>query len=156
SQLLSAARLAASQAAGFLRDSEGRMSPEQWVQKAHADFVTEVDREAERMITATLTNAVPESIVMGEELTPDTPSHAPGTTPHAPLWIVDPLDGTTNFLHRFPVYSVSIAAVVEGELVAAVVHDVPRGIEYSATKGGGAFANGERIRVSTITEPKRA
>ena len=129
------------------------MKPADWTAKGKADFVTEVDREAERMIAASLTASVPGSLVMGEELSPDTPR----TTPHAPIvWIVDPLDGTTNFLHRFPVYAVSIAAVRGGELVAGIVHHVPRDIRYTATRGGGAWQDGVRLAVSTVTEPGHA
>jgi myo-inositol-1(or 4)-monophosphatase len=154
-QLLSAAQLAADEAAVFLRQQEGRMRPEDWTTKGKADFVTEVDKEAERMITASLTASVPGSVVMGEELSPDAPT--PGTPHSAPvLWIVDPLDGTTNFLHRFPIYAVSIAAVQGGELLAGIVHHVPLDIRYTATRGGGACQDGVRLAVSTLTEPRHA
>lgn len=129
------------------------MRPENWTVKGRADFVTEVDREAERMIAASLTASVPGSLVMGEELSPE----APRATQHAPvIWIVDPLDGTTNFLHRFPVYAVSIAAVVGPDLVAGVVHHVPLDIRYTATRGGGAWQDGVRLAVSTVHEPSHA
>src|SRR5919109_496464 len=72
-QLLSAAQLAASRAASFLREQEGRMTPDTWSIKGQADFVTEVDRESERMISADLLKAFPDSAIMGEELTPDAP-----------------------------------------------------------------------------------
>ena len=146
-QLLSAAQLAASRAARFLREQEGRMKPSDWVAKNRADFVTEVDREAERMIAADLTAAIPGSIVMGEELTPD--ALAVSRQPSAVVWVVDPLDGTTNFLHRFPVYAVSIAALQAGELVAGVVHHGALDHVYTATRGGGAFLDGRRLQVSS-------
>jgi myo-inositol-1(or 4)-monophosphatase len=69
---------------------------------------------------------------------------------------VDPLDGTTNFLHRFPEYAVSIAAARDGELLAGVVVQVPYGHVYEATRGGGARQDGRPLAVSTITEPRHA
>ncbi len=151
-QLLAAAQLAARQAAQFLREQEGRMLPADWTAKGKADFVTEVDREAERLIAEILTESFPESAVLGEELSP---------SPLAPrssslVWIVDPLDGTTNFLHRFPMYAVSIAAAVDGELAAAVVLHVTPGLEYAAIRQRGAWQDGRPIGVSAIAEPAHA
>ena len=128
------------------------MRPSDWVTKDRSDFVTEVDREAERMISADLTAAVPGSIVIGEELSPSAVSGERS----AISWIVDPLDGTTNFLHRFPTYAVSIAAAQNGELLAGVVHHVPLDTVYTATKGGGAFQDGVRLEVSPNADPKHA
>jgi myo-inositol-1(or 4)-monophosphatase len=153
-QLLAAAQLAADRAAAFLRREEGRLGPEHWTEKGRADFVTDVDRESERLIAATLSEAAPGGAVLGEELTPDTAAaalSAPGVT-----WVVDPLDGTTNFLHRFPYYAVSIGALVDGEPVAAVVHHVPAGIRYHAVKGGGAWQDDVPIAVSRVQEPRHA
>jgi myo-inositol-1(or 4)-monophosphatase len=156
-QLLSAALLAASRAAAFLREQEGRMKPEDWTRKGRADYVTEVDREAERMITADLTAAFPGSEVLGEELNPERLSDAPRPTSHAPIvWIVDPLDGTTNFLHRFPIYAVSIAATQNGELLAGTVIHVPLDVRYTATRGGGAFQDDARLAVSPNEDPRHA
>jgi myo-inositol-1(or 4)-monophosphatase len=148
-QLLAAAQLAADRAATFLAGQEGRMAPETWSEKGRADFVTEVDRASERLIADTLLAAAPGSVVVGEELTPDG-----GLAGLA--WVVDPLDGTTNFLHRYPYYAVSIAAVADGEPVAAVVHHVPRRIRYHALAGGGAFLDATPIRVSGVTDPRHA
>jgi myo-inositol-1(or 4)-monophosphatase len=153
-QLLAAARLAADRAAAFLRREEGRYGPDQWTEKGRADFVTEVDRESERLIGRTLAETVPGGAVLGEELTPDGAGSAlkrPGL-----VWVVDPLDGTTNFLHRFPCYAVSIAAVVDGEPRAGVVHHVPAGIRYCAVAGGGAWQDGARLAVSAVREPRQA
>ncbi len=148
-QLLAAARLAADRAAAFLLAQEGRLGPEAWAQKRPADFVTEIDREAERLIAGVLREAVPESRVVGEELTPD-------ARPDGLAWIVDPLDGTTNYLHRFPMYAVSIAAALDGELLAAVVAHVPAGVRFHAVKGGGAWRGAERLAVSRVTDPRQA
>ena len=122
---------------------------EDWTEKGRHDFVTDVDRAAERVIAETLTRAVPGSRVVGEELSPDL---AAGEI----VWIVDPLDGTTNYLHGYPQYAVSIACAVRGELCAGVVHDVVRAQVYRAWRGGGAWLGDERLHVSTITEPRRA
>ena len=148
-QLLAAAQLAADRAAAFLLREEGRRGPDQWSEKGRADFVTEVDRESERMISETLLAAAPGSTVVGEELTPS------GATSGL-AWVVDPLDGTTNYLHRFPFYALSIGAVVDGQPVAGVVHHVSLNIRYHAVAGGGAFQNGTPIRVSGVTKPQQA
>jgi myo-inositol-1(or 4)-monophosphatase len=153
-QLLAAAQLAADRAAAFLLQEEGRRGPDEWGEKGRADFVTEVDRESERLIAETLLAAVPGSTVVGEELTPGGATSG-GATPGI-AWVVDPLDGTTNYLHRFPFYAVSIGAVVDGEPVAGVVHHVSLDIRYHAVAGGGAFQNGKPIRVSSVTEPRQA
>jgi myo-inositol-1(or 4)-monophosphatase len=149
SLLLDAALDAAGRAALYLKGAEGRLAPEDWTIKGRADFATEVDREAERLIAAALMDRAPGGRVIGEEL-------APGEVTGGLLWVVDPLDGTTNFLHRYPSWCVSIAALVDGETVAGVVHHVPAGIRYHASKGGGAFQDGRPIRVSAVPEPSRA
>ena len=148
-QLLAAAQLAADRGAAFLRAQEGAQGPERWSEKGRADFFTEVDREAERLIAGTLVDAVRDSRVMGEEL-------SPGALPAGLVWIVDPLDGTTNFLHRFPFYAVSIAAVRDGEILAGVIEHVPPRLRYHATRGSGAFLGGAPLHVSTIAKPKHA
>jgi len=148
-QLLAAARLAADRAAAFLRREEGRLAPEAWSEKGRADFVTEVDRESERLIGETLNRAFPAGTIIGEELTP-------GPLPSGLVWVVDPLDGTTNFLHRFPYYAVSIGALVDGEPVAAVVQHVSRGIRYHAVKGGGAWQDETALHVSAVRDPRHA
>jgi myo-inositol-1(or 4)-monophosphatase len=148
-QLLAAAQLAAGRAGEYLRAQEGRFGPSEWGEKRRADFVTDVDVAAERLIADTLLGAVPDSSVVGEELSPD-------ATPGGLVWIVDPLDGTTNFLHRVPVYAVSIAAALDGEILVGVVHHVPADIRYHAVRGGGAWQDGTRIAVSVIAEPRQA
>jgi myo-inositol-1(or 4)-monophosphatase len=163
-QLLAAARLAADRAAAFLREQEGRLGPEAWSEKAKADFVTEVDKESERLMGETLLSAVPGSLVVGEELSPNAlAAERAGTvrrSARAPvrrvIWIVDPLDGTTNFLHGFPAWAVSIAAARGGRILAGLVLDVPRGIRYQATIGGGAWQDERRLAVSTVSDPKHA
>ena len=148
-QLLEAAQLAADRAAAFLREQEGRLAPEAWSEKGQGDFVTEVDRETERIVAGTLLGAAPGSRVVGEELTP-------GALGTGLVWVVDPLDGTTNFLHRFPYYAVSIGAVLDGVPIVGVVRHVPPGIRYHAVRGGGAWQDGARLAVSRVAEPKHA
>ncbi len=108
--------------------------------KDRHDYVTEVDRAAEREIIAIVRHHYPEHAVLAEE------SGASGT--HETRWIIDPLDGTTNFLHGFPVYAVSIACEVRGRLEVATVYDVLRQELFTATRGVGAQLDGRKIRVS--------
>ena len=122
--LVDVAKTAAGRAADYLRGLTPA-APGQWVEKGRHDFVTDADRTAERLIAETLTSGVPGSTVVGEELTP-------GAAPSGDVvWIVDPLDGTTNFLHGYPQYAVSVGALVRGTLAVGVVRDVTRGLIYS-------------------------
>jgi myo-inositol-1(or 4)-monophosphatase len=155
-QLLAAAQLAADRAAAFLRREEGRLTPDQWSEKGRADFVTEVDRETERLIAESLTRAFPGSAVVGEELTPAAAGAGAAGLPAGLAWVVDPLDGTTNFLHRFPWYAVSIGALVDRRHVVGVVHHVTTGIRYHALEGGGAWQGETRLHVSAVSEPRQA
>lgn len=120
-------------------------------QKGLNDFVTEVDQAAERVIIETLLTAYPGHGILAEES---------GSEHGAPdsefVWIIDPLDGTTNFIHGFPVYCVSIALAVRGKVEQAVVFDPNRNDLFTATKGRGAFLNDRRIRVSKRTHLKDA
>jgi len=153
--LLAAAERAAARAAEFLASQEGRLGPDEWTEKGRADFVTEVDREAERLIGASLRAAYPDSTIIGEELSPGLSiPRSPG--PPGLCWLVDPLDGTTNFLHRFPMYAVSIAAAVDGRLEAACVQHVTPGHRYTAARGLGARQDGRPIAVSRLAQPRQA
>jgi myo-inositol-1(or 4)-monophosphatase len=147
--LLRLARTAAEQAAGYIRGVARPSNPRSWTLKAARDFVTEVDRTAERMISDILLGAEPDAGLIGEELTPD-------LVKAGLVWIVDPLDGTTNFLHDFPSYAVSIAAAIDGVLEAGVVYHVPRNESYTATRGGGAWLGERRLQVSGIRDPEFA
>ncbi len=144
--LLHLARTAAERAAAYLRGVERPADPSRWTRKSSRDFVTEVDRAAERMVAEVLLAAEPGSRIVGEELSPEVVSGGL-------VWIVDPLDGTTNFLHDFPAYAVSIAAAVDGRLEAGVVVQVPRHEVYAASRGGGAWQGDRRLAVSTIEDP---
>lgn len=109
--------------------------------KAINDFVSEVDHVAEETIINILKEAYPDHGFLGEE-SGNTNKDAEN------IWIIDPLDGTTNFLHNFPQYCISIALQQSGVLTQAVVYDPVRNDLFTATKGRGAFLNDKRIRVS--------
>ena len=147
--LVRIARAAALEAADYIRNAPRPDSPGPWSEKSRHDFVSDVDRGAEARIAAALTRAVPGSRVIGEELSPE-------LLREGLVWIVDPLDGTTNFLHGYPEYAVSIAAAEDGRLQAGVVVNVARDDVYEAAAGGGALRNGESIHVSGITDPGHA
>ena len=147
--LLHLAQIAAARAGAYLRSVRRPADPSGWSLKGSRDFVTEVDRTAEAMITDILLAAEPDARMLGEEL-------SPAVITDGLTWIVDPLDGTTNFLHGFPSYAVSIAAGLDGVIEAGVVLQVPRNETYSASRGGGSWLGDRRLTVSTIEEPEFA
>jgi myo-inositol-1(or 4)-monophosphatase len=109
------------------------------------DVVTQTDLRAEELIRRQLAEATPEAGVLGEE--------GATTDPGARLqWVIDPLDGTVNFLYGVPLFAVSIAAALDGEVVAGAVIDVLRGERFSAHLGGGARLDGEPIEVSSCAQ----
>lgn len=108
------------------------------------DYVTEVDHAAERVIIETLLDAYPGHAILAEE------SGEQGKDAEN-QWIIDPLDGTTNFLHGFPQYCISIALKQRGQITQAVIYDPNRNDLFTATRGRGAFLNDRRIRVSART-----
>ena len=115
------------------------------------DFVTEVDQQAEQAIIETLLTAYPGHGILAEES-----GNEYGNRNSDHIWIIDPLDGTTNFIHGFPVYCVSIALSVNGRIEQAVVYDPTRNDLFTATRGRGAFLNERRIRVSKRTMLREA
>ena len=149
-ELLDVALEAARAAASVIRDATARREHLIWETKSRSDFVSEVDKASEHRIVEIVKRRCPEATVLGEELSPTALSS------EGIVVIADPLDGTANFLHGYPEYSVSIAIARDGVLCAGVVLNVPRGDEFTAVKGGGAFLNGERTRVSSLREPGRA
>ena len=111
--------------------------------KRQSDFVTEVDRAAEAAILDVLREAYPSHGILAEE------SGLAGTNPESEYqWIIDPLDGTTNFIHGLPQYAISIGLAHKGVMTQGVVYDPNRNELFTATRGGGAFLNDKRIRVS--------
>ena len=119
-------------------------------QKQVNDFVTEVDHASEQAIIETLLTAYPGPGIMAEES-----GSQHGAQDSEYVWIIDPLDGTTNFIHGFPFYCVSIALAVKGKIEQAVIYDPTRNDLYTATKGRGAFINDRRLRVSKRTDLKQ-
>src|SRR6266581_3772898 len=112
--------------------------------KRHNDFVTEVDKAAERAIIEVLQRAYPDHAILAEES--GARAGRAGESEHT--WIVDPLDGTTNFIHGFPQYAVSIALRHKGVLTQGVIFDPTKNELFTATRGRGAYLNERRIRVS--------
>jgi myo-inositol-1(or 4)-monophosphatase len=151
--LLALARRAADAAANVIRDAAPRRAALDWREKGAADFVTEVDLAAERRAMEVLGAAIPDAAFLAEETasTIDRERLASGV-----VFVLDPLDGTTNFIHGFPEYAVSIAAMVDGELTAGVILNVPRNETFLATAGGGAWLGEDRLSVSTVDRPERA
>ena len=112
--------------------------------KGKNDFVTEVDRNAEEIIISTIQKSYSDHAFLGEE------TGQRGKSDY--IWIIDPLDGTTNFLHNFPHFAVSIALQHKGILEQAVIYDPLKQELFTATKGKGALLNNRKIRVSAKNE----
>ena len=151
-ELRAAAEELARAAGAVLREGHGRAHrPER---KGRIDLVTEYDRRAERVVIEGLAGRYPGHAVLAEESGASAPAHAPqggeGTLSPSVRWIVDPLDGTTNFAHNYPFFCVSIAAEVEGALAAGAVYDPVRDELFSAAAGAGATLNGSALGVSDI------
>lgn len=113
--------------------------------KGPNDFVTEADQAAETVIIETLKRAFPDHAILAEE------SGASGQSDHE--WVIDPIDGTANFIHGYPHYAISIALRVKGVVQQAVIYNPATNDLFSASKGEGAFLNNRRIRVSKRTKP---
>ncbi len=146
-RFLAAASDAARQAGWLLRENvDGRG---EIMFKGAVDLVTRFDRESQEMIFRRLSSEFPDHGFLAEE-----DLSREGAAPFR--WIYDPLDGTTNFAHTFPVFCVSIALEERGAVVLGVVHDPMREETFTAVRGRGAFLNGKPIRVSAIPELGRA
>ncbi|MCQ8783250.1 inositol monophosphatase family protein [Mangrovibrevibacter kandeliae] len=143
SALLNVMTQAAMKAGRSLTRDFGEVQNLQVSMKGPADFVSNADRKAEEIVFQELTRSRPDwGLLMEErgEVTGADERHR---------WIVDPLDGTTNFLHGIPVFAISIALERDGEIVAGVVFNPAMDELYTAEKGGGAFLNDRRIRVAS-------
>src|SRR5579859_168859 len=136
--MMGAARKAAR---GLLRDF-GEVEQLQVSQKGPGDFVTAADHRVEKALRAELTKARPDYGLLLEES-----GHIEGKDPHN-MWVVDPLDGTTNFLHSIPHFAISIGLVRNGEPIAGVIYQPLTDELFWAEKGAGAFVNDRRLRVS--------
>ena len=138
--LLNIAVRAARRAGEIIVRSLPRLDSIQVETKGRNDFVSEVDRAAEREIIGIIRRLYPDHAFLAEE------SGESGSSDT--VWIIDPLDGTTNFLHGFPVFAVSIACRIKGRMEHGVVYDPLRQEIFTASRGGGAFLDDRRIRVS--------
>lgn len=150
-QLLAVATEAAAAAESVVHDATGGRGALVWEEKGSADFVTQVDKDAEIAIVETIQSRCPGATVIGEELSPERAIEPSGLT-----FVVDPLDGTTNFLHGYPEYSVSIAVIDEAELIAGVVRNLTKEETFTAIRNQGSFLNGKSIHVSRERTPARA
>jgi myo-inositol-1(or 4)-monophosphatase len=148
-QLLAIAVDQADAAATLLLDGLRRTDTRVDTKTSTVDYVTEMDRASERRIVDGILAARPDDGIVGEE-----GSAVEGTS--GVRWLVDPLDGTTNFVYGIPGFSVSIAVEADGVTVAGVVHDVVHAEVYTATTGGGAFRNGRPIAPTLLADPALA
>lgn len=142
SQLSHQVATVARRAGQFIRQEAVGFDRGRIEQKGLHDLVSYVDQESERIVVAGLRELLPAAGFITEEGT------AGEATRQEYTWIIDPLDGTTNFIHGLPVYSVSIALMQGAELVIGVVYEINQDETFRAVRGGGAFANERPIRVS--------
>ncbi len=153
-KILEAMVAAARNGEAVIRAGAERRDELVWQSKGYADYLTEVDTSSEAAIRDTLTSLLRDDFpglrVLGEESWRDEP------LPEGLGFVVDPLDGTTNFLHGLPAFSVSIAATYDGEPVIGVVLDISHGQLFTAVRGEGARLDGAPIHVSAIADPSRA
>ncbi len=138
--MLNTAVKAARRAGNLIHRAADKIDHLTVTKKSHSDYVSEVDRAAEQTIIETLLEAYPSHAILAEE------SGTQGDSDF--VWIIDPLDGTTNFLHGVQQYAVSIALMHHGVLTQAVIYDPTKNDLFTATRGRGAFLNDRRIRVS--------
>src|SRR5277367_5892549 len=139
--LLNIGMRAARRAGDLIVKSLSRLDSLKVDSKGRNDFVSEIDRKSEADIIATIRRSYPQHAILAEE------SGRSGSDEY--VWIIDPLDGTTNFLHGFPIFAVSIAVEHRGRLQHAVVYDPMRQEFFTASRGDGAQLEGKKIRVST-------
>ena len=137
--------------AGFIRQEATTFDRNKIEHKGVHDLVSYVDQETERRLVAGLRQLLPTAGFITEEGTAGPDSHTEEFT-----WIIDPLDGTTNFVHGLPVYSISVALLHQRELVVGVVHEVNRDESFRAVRGGGAFCNDQPMHVTDIPDLNNA
>ena len=141
SEILKETRKAVSDASIYIKSEVGKVSDGDVEEKEMNSLVSYVDKTAENMLVKSLGSILPESGFITEEETEDIKDRRF-------TWIIDPLDGTTNYLHQIPHFSVSVALRYENEIVMGLVHEVMGDEQFYATKGGGAYMNGRPIHVS--------
>ncbi|MFY0600810.1 MAG: inositol monophosphatase [Cyclobacteriaceae bacterium] len=138
-------RVLCSLAADFISKEAEGFSSSKVELKGKSDLVSYVDKQTEELIVQGLKEILPDSGFITEEDTPD-------ETDKEYIWIIDPLDGTTNFIHGLPTYAVSVALMYQNEIILGVVHEVNRNESFYAWKGGGAFLNNKPIHVTPVTK----
>ena len=137
------ARAAARRGAAVLLQYWEQLGKEDAHTKARNDWVSRADRESELAIVSFIREQRPDDVCLGEE-----GGYTAATGPNGRTWIIDPLDGTSNYLQHFPVWSISIALRQFDEIVAGVVYEPLRDIFFTAERGGGAFRDRDRMSVS--------
>jgi myo-inositol-1(or 4)-monophosphatase len=140
--LLNVAVMAARRAAAVLIRNLPKLEKLKVEQKGRNDYVSEADRAAERAVIAVIQKHYPDHAILAEE------SGAQGDSNSDTVWIIDPLDGTTNYLHGFPVFAISIGVQVNGRMAHGVVYDPLRDELFTASRGAGAQLDDHKIRVS--------
>lgn len=148
--LLPAALAVVNQAVEFIAREAAQFSSDKIEYKGTNDLVSYVDRETEKLLVAGLSHVLPGSTFMTEEGTVTQADLMTGV----PTWIIDPLDGTTNFSHGLPPYAVSVALALHGEIILGIVAEVTHREVFAAYKGGGAWCNGKPIHVTPVKELK--
>jgi len=149
SDLLAIAVPVARRAADLVRELRARGVADVDTKSTATDLVTAADRAAERLIVDLLREARPTDLFLGEE---SGAHRAVDAAPTGVRWVIDPIDGTVNYVYGLPHYAVSIAAEVGGVAVAGVVRNAASGEEWTAVRGGGAWREGRRLAGSPVTE----
>ena len=148
--LLNVAVMAARRAGAVLIRNLPKLEKLRVEKKGHNDYVSEADRAAERAVIDVIQKHYPDHAILAEE------SGAQGDQDSDTVWIIDPLDGTTNYLHGFPVFAVSIGVKIKGHMAHGVVYDPLRQDLFTASRGAGAQLNEHKIRVSGRSELEQA
>jgi myo-inositol-1(or 4)-monophosphatase len=145
--LLKTAVIAARKAGTVIMRLIGKISSQDIDVKKASDYVTSVDRESEKIILSTIRKRFPDHLFLAEESVHEDESSGY-------RWIIDPLDGTTNYIHCYPAFAVSIALQYNMETILGVIYDPLRNELFSAINGEGAFLNGNRIQISKVRHMK--
>lgn len=140
---------AARKAGEILIENYGKLTQRQIVSKGLSDYVTEIDHLCEKEVIGIIHKKFPDHAILAEE-------SGQGKEKSECRWIIDPLDGTTNYIHGFPFFSVSIGLEVRGQRQIGIVYDPLHDELFHAEKGKGAFLNGKKISVSRRTDPREA
>jgi myo-inositol-1(or 4)-monophosphatase len=150
---LQTARLAADAAAQVHRAHGTSVTVADATEKGRADYVSATDLAAQDACLAIIRDRHPEHAIMAEEDAGDDPEVI---LPDGPVWVVDPLDGTANFLHNHPMHAASVALAIDGTPVVGAVSCAPTDEHWSAARGHGAWKNGHTIRVSSVSDHHHA